>query len=150
MPKRFLTTMTTKEKAKTYTKPKKSPAEVANDRAIGERIKEIRTDEKLDQREFGRRLGVTNPAVAQWENGTATCTRPYLDKIVAEFKVSRDWLHTGKGTKTMTETVSRMTLLSRARAAQAESFIEHLWLKDQEELATNKMNRISKGTKPPN
>jgi len=120
--------MTIKKKVtKTYKKHRKTEAEIATDREIGERIKEVRVEiAGLDQRQFGARLGVTNPAVAQWENGTATCTRPYLDKIVELFSVSRDWLHTGKGSPRLASVVDEMRLLSRPRAEAVEAYVRFL------------------------
>ena len=110
-----------------HAKPKKSWEEIEADREIGERIRYVRVEiAGLDQRAFGARLGVTNPAVAQWENGTGSCTRPNLDKIVEQFNISRDWLHTGKGSPTLSRVVSEMHLLSRPRAEAVESYVRYL------------------------
>ena len=55
---------------------------------ISDTIKQIRKSRYLNQTEFANRIGVTQGAVSQWENGL---TRPNLDQlraISAAFNVS--------------------------------------------------------------
>jgi transcriptional regulator with XRE-family HTH domain len=47
---------------------------------ISDKIKQIRRTHYLNQTEFANRIGVTQGAVSQWENGL---TRPNLDQIRA-------------------------------------------------------------------
>lgn len=57
---------------------------------ISETIKQIRKTHYLNQTEFANRIGVTQGAVSQWENGL---TRPNLDQlraISAAFNISVD------------------------------------------------------------
>ena len=62
--------------------------------SIGARIKQVRADSGLTQDAFGKPLGVTRGAVANWERGLGI-KRENLLAIAERFKVSFDWLATG-------------------------------------------------------
>ncbi|MGC4026231.1 MAG: helix-turn-helix transcriptional regulator [Mesorhizobium sp.] len=84
---------------------------IKSDQEIGERIRYIRTEiEGLDQRSFAARLGVSNPAVAQWEAGNGI-TRANTERIAEVFEISREWLLAGKGTPKLSLLVNRLQLL---------------------------------------
>jgi len=74
----------------------KSPEDVLSDEQLGQRIRELRKLLELEQWQFAERLGVSAPAVTQWEQGKG-CTRYNLEKIVSEFNITRDWLYAGIG-----------------------------------------------------
>lgn len=59
--------------------------------SIGARIKQVRADSGLTQDAFGKPLGVTRGAVANWERGLGI-KRDNLLAIAERFKVSFDWL----------------------------------------------------------
>jgi transcriptional regulator with XRE-family HTH domain len=110
--------------ATSQAKRKKTAAEIAVDQAIGERIRHVRVDiADLDQRSFATKLGVSPPAVAQWELGKGV-TRANLDRIVTEFGVSRDWLHTGNARPIASRIVTVMHMLPPDRFDQIASFVE--------------------------
>lgn len=62
--------------------------------SIGARIKQVRSDSGLTQDAFGKPLGVTRGAVANWERGLGI-KRDNLLAIAERFQVSFDWLATG-------------------------------------------------------
>lgn len=63
---------------------------------IGERIKRLRKESKLNQKDFSKSIGITQGALSEIENNN---TKPSIDTIVAiseKFKISTNWLLTGK------------------------------------------------------
>lgn len=62
-----------------------------------ERIKFIRKTHKLNQAEFGSRIGVSQPAVAGYESGIRVPIDAIILSICKEFDVNEDWLRTGSG-----------------------------------------------------
>lgn len=63
--------------------------------SIGERIKEARKAIGLSQVDLARLVGVTQPAVANWESGVHDPRRLMLEKIADTLKVSAAWLASG-------------------------------------------------------
>lgn len=62
---------------------------------IYERIKEIRKDNHLTQKEFGERIGATRDVIGNIELGRVE-TKEYLIKLIAkEFDVNEEWITTG-------------------------------------------------------
>lgn len=59
---------------------------------IGERIKKLRITNSLNQREFARRTGISQPTLSCYENGTALPSIDVLISIALNFGVSIDWL----------------------------------------------------------
>lgn len=69
---------------------------MAEDREIGERIRQARQARDLSQSEFARKLGtVTRGAVGNWERGLGI-KRDNLISIANTFNVPLEWLATGK------------------------------------------------------
>ena len=62
---------------------------------IGDRIKKIRQEKGLSQKELGEMLGVSQQMIGQWETGKANPKIETVDKIAIALKVSRndllDW-----------------------------------------------------------
>ena len=59
---------------------------------LAERLKYLREEEKLNQRELAKKLNVSQPAIARWETNK---TIPNADMVIAiakYFKVSTDYL----------------------------------------------------------
>lgn len=67
---------------------------MAQDDEIGARIREVRGS--VTQETFGKRLGVSRGAVANWERGLGI-KRDNMQAIAEKFRVSFEWLATGKG-----------------------------------------------------
>lgn len=69
-------------------------ADMAQDDEIGARVREVRGE--LTQDTFGKRLGVSRGAVANWERGLGI-KRENMQAIAEKFRVSFEWLATGNG-----------------------------------------------------
>ncbi len=59
---------------------------------IAERIKEVRTENKLSQVEFGKLLAVSQDTVSLWENGKSFPSLEYVIVICKNFHISSDYL----------------------------------------------------------
>lgn len=64
---------------------------------IGERIKEIRVSAGLNQIDFGKRLSLSQSAVANYEKNVRVPLDAVIASICKEFNVSEEWLRTGEG-----------------------------------------------------
>ena len=64
---------------------------------LGERIKKIRSDAGLTQKEFGEVIGVGRLYVSSLEIGQAQPGKARLFVIADKFNVNLEWLQTGNG-----------------------------------------------------
>ncbi|MEA4986535.1 MAG: helix-turn-helix transcriptional regulator [Anaerovorax sp.] len=64
---------------------------------IGERIKELRKELKLNQTEFGNRIGLKQTAIGMYENNLRGVADRSILLICKEFGVSEKWLRNGQG-----------------------------------------------------
>lgn len=64
---------------------------------IGDRIKEVRSRAGLNQLEFGKRLNLSQSAVANYEKGVRTPIDAVVSLICTTFSVNEAWLRTGEG-----------------------------------------------------
>lgn len=64
---------------------------------IGDRIKEIRKIKKMNQIEFGEKIGVKQSSMASYENGSRQPVDAVIRSICREFNVNESWLRTGEG-----------------------------------------------------
>ena len=62
-----------------------------------ERIKILRVTEKLNQTDFGKRIGLTTAAISDIERGKNAVTPMTRKSICREFGISEEWLRTGNG-----------------------------------------------------
>ena len=62
---------------------------------INDRVKEIRKAEGLTLAKFGEKLGVTNMAISNIENGNRSVTGQMLKSICREFGYREEWLRDG-------------------------------------------------------
>lgn len=82
---------------------------------IGERVKEVRKENKLSQEEFAHKLGFdTRGAIANLELGRTEAPDKLLSLISNIFGVREEWLRTGEG---------EMHLGEDARSEKIEDFI---------------------------
>lgn len=65
----------------------------------GERIQAARKAVKWSQDRLAKAVGVTRPAVSQWESGETEPTRDRLKLIAAALNVAERWLLDGDGTE---------------------------------------------------
>jgi transcriptional regulator with XRE-family HTH domain len=68
---------------------------IADPLSIGDRIREARKQVGFSQMDLARKVGVTQPAVANWESGVHDPRRLMLAKIADALMVSPDWLASG-------------------------------------------------------
>ena len=61
------------------------------------RIKLLRKDLKLTQKEFGDAIGVSNSNISNIENGSVNLTDRNIYEICSKFNVNKDWLKHGIG-----------------------------------------------------
>jgi transcriptional regulator with XRE-family HTH domain len=64
-------------------------------RGIGERIKQLRKERHLSQREFAERIGISQNYLSQIEKGKFAPTKPVLLAIEYLYKVSSRWIESG-------------------------------------------------------
>ncbi len=70
-------------------------AHAAAARSIGERIRQARKTKGLSQTDLAKRIGVTQPAIANWESGVHDPRRLTLAKLADALEASLDWLAAG-------------------------------------------------------
>lgn len=59
---------------------------------IGNRIKELRLLKKMNQKDFAKKIGVTQASLSSYENEIKQPSLDVLSRIASEFNVSLDWL----------------------------------------------------------
>ena len=64
---------------------------------IGERIRTLRKQLGLTQKEFAKKIGVIDRLVSKWEKGLNDPTTKSLKAIAKTFNVNLHWLLTGEG-----------------------------------------------------
>ncbi len=64
---------------------------------INDRIKMIRKQLQLSQSDFGERIGITESAVSNYENGRRSITEQTKLAILKEYNISKLWLENGEG-----------------------------------------------------
>lgn len=67
------------------------------EKTIGERIKILRKQLKLNQTDFGDRLHVKQSTIGGWETNIRTVLDRSIADICREYNVSECWLRTGDG-----------------------------------------------------
>jgi transcriptional regulator with XRE-family HTH domain len=66
-------------------------------RTINERLKEIRTSLNISQREFSKRIFISQSLYADIEIGNVECKERFIRLISSQFNVNLDWIKTGEG-----------------------------------------------------
>ena len=64
-------------------------------RSIGERIRQARKSKGMSQADLAQRIGVTQPAIANWESGVHDPRRLTLAKLADAIEAPLDWLAAG-------------------------------------------------------
>lgn len=59
---------------------------------FGKKLKELRIEKNLSQKEFGNKIGATQSTIAKWESGDREPSFDILILISKFFKVSTDYL----------------------------------------------------------
>ena len=66
---------------------------------LGERIKEIRKDNKLTQKEFADKISVSRPFISRIEADKEKPSETLMKLISATFGIELDWIMQGTGYK---------------------------------------------------
>ena len=64
---------------------------------LKERIKEIRKSNKMNQSEFGAKIGVKGNTIGNYELGLRNPSDAVIFSICREFNINEEWLRTGEG-----------------------------------------------------
>lgn len=64
---------------------------------LGKRIKTLRQELRLKQKEFAAELGISGSLISQIESGQKNPVYELLYKLMKKYNVSLDWLFIGKG-----------------------------------------------------
>ena len=62
------------------------------EKIFGERLKDLRMEEKLSIKQLSLKLGVSDAAISRWENGLQIPNIVYLVMIAKYFNVTTDYL----------------------------------------------------------
>lgn len=120
------------------------------------RIKIVRQKSKLNQSEFGSRIGVTQSAVAAYESGNRVPLNTVISSICRTFNINEKWLRDGEGemfaqiskeNKLMQwagEVLSEENDSFRHRLISALSVLDDRDLKDLERVLTKMYEELPK------
>jgi len=64
---------------------------------IGQRLKTIRKALHMKQSDFGKRLGLSQPTIGQYEKETRPITERVICQLVAEYNINEEYLRHGTG-----------------------------------------------------
>ncbi len=66
--------------------------------AVGERLKMIRKNQRMNQSEFAKEIGVSSTAICRMESGKHDLSRQIRRLLYEKFHVNPEWLDSGEGT----------------------------------------------------
>lgn len=69
------------------------------DSAVGERLSEIRSDERLTQQQFANALGLPLRTYQNYERGERPITKDLIIALISKYRVHPAWLLLGEGEK---------------------------------------------------
>lgn len=75
---------------------------------LQDRIKKVRKDNGLNQLEFGKRIGLSESAICNYENGRREVSEQSLVSICREFTVNYDWLKNEEGSEKPDEEINAL------------------------------------------
>jgi len=90
------------------------PAQNLEARSIGERIKKARKSVGLSQADLAARIGVSQPAIANWESGVHDPRRLMLAKLAEILETPLDWLAAGDRSRVESDKQAAAAYLRRA------------------------------------
>lgn len=82
-------------------------------KSIGDRIRWARKQKNMNQSELARRIGVSQPAVANWETGTHDPRRIMLTRIADALGTQTEWLAAGDRSQSERDTHAAAAYLRR-------------------------------------
>lgn len=86
----------------------------------GERIKQIRKNNKLTLEQFGNKVGVAKTTISRIENGVNNVTEQMRRSICREFHVDPTWLETGEGEPQIDQSVELIDMLNNLLHNESE------------------------------
>ena len=105
---------------------------------VGDRIKALRKKlgndgKKMSQTEFGKRIGLSQNAITNVENGNNGTSESVILNIVREFHVNETWLRTGEGEmfRPMTRTNEISAFIGKALKADDDIKQRVIWALSQ-------------------
>lgn len=97
--------------------------------SVGERIRQIRKEEKLSMAAFGKRIGISSAAVSRLETGENQPAERTVVIICNEFRINYPWLTEGKGEMRMTANSSILDdLVNEYRLSDMDRNILEMYL----------------------
>ena len=100
--------------------------------SINQRIKELRKSLKLNQNEFGDKIGLKNSAISKMEQEGSTVIDQNIRLICDTFHIREEWLRTGEG-----------EMMSDEEDAILEAFAKRYDLTPDEQTTARYMLRLS-------
>lgn len=99
------------------TKTTAQAIEIPNTSTFAQRLKALRKEAGLTQKEIAEQLGIKQPTYAQWENGRVKPKAETLEKFSNFFNVSTDYLLGHTDIKTTPSDTDLLTLLNTESAS---------------------------------
>ena len=101
------------------------------------RIKSIRVNENLTQKEFGDKLGMSRDTIFNFESGRKIIKSDDIEYICKKFNISEEWMISGKGSMYKTSEKSKKLSNNLSKLTESELFndaIDKLSELNQDEL----------------
>lgn len=104
---------------------------------ISTRIREIRKERGFTQSDLGKRIGVSQPTVSDWEKGVTEPTVDNLRLLAVELGVYFEWIVTGRGERDFKHEVRQ----------EGESYRVEIPIPDDETELISLYRKINSGKK---
>ena len=120
---------------------------------LSQRIKHARQSKNLSQKQLANHIGVSAPAISQYESNSYFHSEPSIKKLISiseALDVSFEWLATGRGSKNIQHFLKNETLPQRS-SLQKELLslfekLPHDW-QDKQLLTLKAVVMLLKGSK---
>ena len=107
-------------------------SDTENINILGDRLKQIRTEKKISQKELSTLLGVTPASLSAYERGTKKPSLNVLVDIAKKCDVSLDWLcglcenkTNSKDINTYSDIIELLVQISKTKILAFNDFLEH-------------------------
>lgn len=101
---------------------------------VRERIKEIKEENFMNQREFSQSIGIQQSDLSSYLSGKKSIGITLINRVCLEYSINKDWLLIGKGEKKLgennstkkieeSETVKELTAAIKRRDEQVDALI---------------------------
>lgn len=85
-----------------------------------DRLRALRKELKLTQKDFGDKIGIASNTVTSYEKGSRTPGASVIRSICREFNVNEEWLTTGSGEMFIEPDTSLMTMVDNVLCGENE------------------------------